>query len=263
MSISVDDVHVVYRSSKRVTQKQLDSLETEFGAELPLGYRRLLMTLGHGWINDWLQIYRPDADLLAEQRNSLIQRFTDRPPLACKGAKLRMADINTSVQIGIDQDTTQIFACKRFPGSVFEWSGFTITRHKRGLESLAAIAGMRMERFAYFFPLDPAPVHRSLACQTRKLAVQDVVQALEEHCRGDSYVVDVDEGPERGSRTPSFLVFPRKLGVKLHVYAIETDRTRRVVLTLGTSPKLLPKVEALIDSVAEALGVRFKPAQWY
>lgn len=263
MSMTVDDIHAVYRSSKRVTQKQLDSLEAEFGAELPLGYRNYLMTLGHGWVNDWLQIYCPEPDLLAEQRNSLIQRFTDNPPLACEGAKLRIADINTCIQIGIDQDTTQIFACKRFPGSVFEWSGFTITRHKRGLERLDGIAGMGMERFAYFFPLEPVPVHRSLACQSKKLAVRDVVLTLEDHCRGDSYVVDVDEGPEPGTRTPAFWVFPRKLGVKLHVYAIESNRTRRVVLTLGTSRKLLPKVEALIDSAAEALGVRFKPAQWY
>ncbi len=263
MSITIDDIHVVYRSSKRVTQKQLDKLKTEFGAELPLGYRRLVMTLGHGWINDWLQIYRPDAELLAEQRNSLIQRFTNSPPLDCKGAKLKLADITTSVQIGIDQDTTQIFACKRFPGSVFEWSDFTITRHKRGLERLDGIAGMQMERFAYFLPLSPIPEHRSLACQSKKLPVEDVVQALQDQCRGDSHVVDVDEGPEPGSRTPAFWVFPKKLGVMLHVYAVETNRTRRVVLTLGTSPKLLPKVEALINSAAETLGVRFKPAQWY
>ncbi len=40
--VTIDDVHAVYRSSKRVTEKQLDTLERELGAELPRGYREFL-----------------------------------------------------------------------------------------------------------------------------------------------------------------------------------------------------------------------------
>lgn len=266
MSITIDDIHVVYRSSKRVTQKQLDKLETEFGAKLPRGYRSFLINLGHGWINDWLQIYCPKADLLVEQRNSLTQRFeeyTRKGMLTFKGAKLKLEDINTSMQIGIDQDVMQLFACPRFPGSVFEWSGATITHHKAGVELLDPIAGMRMESFAYFFPLQPVPEYRSLACQSKRLAVQDVVQSIENLCKGDIHVINVDEGPGPSSRSPAFWLFPEKLGVKFHVYGVETSKYRRVYLTFGTSPKLLPKVESVIEKVADQLDVKFKSAQWH
>src|SRR5262249_45376452 len=73
--VTIDDIHPVYRSSKRVPEKQLDALRRELGAELPRGYRAFLTRFGHGWINDWLQIYCPDADLLHKQRESLVRRF--------------------------------------------------------------------------------------------------------------------------------------------------------------------------------------------
>jgi hypothetical protein len=53
------------------------------------------------------------------------------------------------------------------------------------------------------------------------------------------------------------------LGVKLHVYGVETGRDRRVYLTFGTSPKHLSKVDTLIEEAADQLGVKFKPARWY
>ena len=266
MSTTVKDIYVVYRSSKRVTPKQLDQLAAALGAELPHGYRDFLTHLGHGWINNWLQIYCPERDLLREQRDSLIQRFEEYSHdemITFEGAKLKLDDIHSSVQIGVDQDGMQLFACPRFPGSVFEWSGVTITQHKGGVEMLDPFAGMRMETFAYFFPLKPVSVHRSLACQSKRLAVQDVVQAFETLCRGGVQALDVDEGPGIGSRAPAFWVFPNRLGVKLHVYGVETARHRRVYLTFGTSPSALTKVESLIESVADELGVKFKPAQWH
>lgn len=266
MSITIEDIHPVYRSAKRVTQKRLDKLEAEFGAELPRGYRSYLTTLGHGWLNDWLQIYCPDADLLVEQRKSLMEyfeKYTREGMLTFRGAKLKLEDIQASIQIGIDQDVMQLFACPRFPGSVFEWSGITITQHSGGVERLDPFAGMRMETFAYFFPHQPAPEYRSLACQSKKLAVDEVVQTIENLCKGGARVVDVDEGPDPGSRTPAFWLFPEKLGVKFHVYGVETSKYRRVYLTFGTSPKHLPKVESVIEQAGDQLGVRFKPARWH
>ena len=266
MSITVDDIHVVYRSSKRVTPKQLDRLETEFGAELPRGYRELLTRIGHGWINDWLSIYCPDKQRMPQQRAVLVERFeeyTREDMLYFKGSTLTVDDMNSSVQIGIDQDVMQLIICPRFPGSVFEWSGIWITQHKSGVELLDPFAGMRMEEFSYSFPHEPAPKYTSLACQSKRLQVGDVVDTLTSLCKGSTQVIDVDEGPEPGSRTPAFWIFPSKLGVKLHVYGVETTKKRRVYLTFGTSPKLLPKVETLIEMASEKLGVKFKPAQWY
>lgn len=129
--MTIDDIHAVYRSSKRVTQKQFDALQRELGAELPRGYRAFLTRFGHGWINDWLQIYS-DAELLQQQREALVRRFGDDThdyTIDYDGAKLSEEEINTCVQIGIDQDVTQLFACRSFPGSVFAWSGLTITQH--------------------------------------------------------------------------------------------------------------------------------------
>ncbi len=263
MGITIQDIHVVYRSAKRVTDKQVDKLEATFGATLPLAYREYLLTLGHGWVNDWLQIYLPGTALASQQRESLAHDFAESPPLHMKGAKLKASDFTNAVQIGIDQDMTRLFACPRFPGSVFEWSGLSIVRHKRGLERLDFVAGMRMERIAYFLPLSPTPEHRSLACQSKKLLVEDVVQALQDQCRGDSHVVDVDEGPGPGSRSPAFWIFPQRLGVKFHVYGVESVSSSRIYLTYGTSPKLLPKVEAVISSATETLGANFKPARWH
>jgi hypothetical protein len=264
--VTIDDIHAVYRSSRRVTEKQLDALQSELGAELPRGYREFLTRFGHGWINDWLQIYCPDAGLLQQQREALARHFGDDTRDYtidyCPGAKLREDDIHTCVQIGIDQDVTRLFACRRFPGSVFAWSGLTITQHTAGVEVLDPFAGMRMDKFAYFFPLKPVPEFRSLACQSKKLAVQEVVQALEDRCKSPVHVIDVDEGPGLGSRSPAFWLFPEKLGVKLHVYGVETDRDRRVYLTFGTSPKLLSKVDAVISEASNQLSVKFKPAHW-
>jgi hypothetical protein len=249
-----------------VTERQLDALQRELGTELPHGYRALLTRFGHGWINDWLQIYCPNADLLRVQRESLVQRFReDTRDYTVKyfGAKLVEEDIKTCVQIGIDQDVMQLFACRRFPGSVFEWSGLTITQHEAGVEVLDPLAGMRMDKFAYFFPLEPVPERRSLACRSKRLDVQEVVHAIEGGCKGPVSIIDVDEGPGAGSRSPAFWLFPEKLGVMLHVYGVETDRDRRVYLTFGTSPKLLSKVDAVIEKASNQLGIKFKAASWY
>jgi hypothetical protein len=264
--VTIDDIHLVYRSSNRVTEKQLDALERELGAELPRGYRAFLTRFGHGWINEWLSIYCPDADLLKEQRESLVRRFgnyTRNYTINYDGAKLTEDDIKISVQIGTNQDVMQLFACRRFPGSVFAWDNVTITQHTTGVEVLDPFAGMRMDRFAYFFPSEPVPEYRSLACQSKRLDVQEAVQALEERCKGPVYVIDVDEGPGSGARSPAFWLFPQKLGVKLHVYGVETPRDRRVYLTFGTSPKLLSKVDVLIEEASNHLGIKFKPARWY
>jgi hypothetical protein len=264
--VTIDDVHAIYPSAKRVTEKQLDTLEREFGVGLPRGYRAFLKRFGHGWINDWLQIYCPDAGLLKEQRESLVRDFlqhTREYTTSFDGAKLSEADMRSCVQIGIDQDLMRLFACPRFPGSVFAWSSLTITRHKAGVEVLDPFAGMRMDKFAYFFPLEPVPEYRSLACQSKKLKVQEVIQAVEDQCKGSVRVIDVDEGPGLGTRSPAFWLFPQGLGVKLHVYGVEIERHRRVYLTLGTSPKLLAKVVLLIEEAANRLGVKFKPARWH
>jgi hypothetical protein len=264
--VTIDDIHPVYVASKRVTDKQLDALERELGAELPRGYRAFLTRFGHGWINDWLSIYCPGADLLQEQRESLARRFGDYTrdyTINYDGAKLTEDDIKTSVQIGINQDVMQLLACRRFPGSVFAWENLTITQHTTGVEVLDPFAAMRMDRFAYFFPAEPVPEHRSLAYRSKRLDVREVVQALEDRCKGPAYVIDVDEGPGLGTRSPAFWLFPQKLGVKLHVYAVETDRNRRVYLASGTSRKLLSKVDALIEEASYQLGVKFKPARWY
>lgn len=263
--VTIDDIHLVYKSSKRVTKKQLDALEQELGAELPRGYRAFLTRFGHGWVNDWLQIYCPDAELIREQRDELVRRFgeyTREGMIRFDGAKLTENDINTCIQIGINQDVMQLFACRRFPGSVFKWDGLYVTQLKTGVEVLDPF-GMRVDGFAYFFPLEPVPTHRSLACQSKRLEVSQVVQAVEELCKGAVRVIDVDEGPGLGARTSAFWLFPLKLGVKLHVYGVETSRDRRVYLTFGTSPKLLPKVEALIEAISNQLAVRFKPARWH
>ncbi|MEQ8790768.1 MAG: hypothetical protein RIC55_31005 [Pirellulaceae bacterium] len=263
--VTTNDVHAVYPASKRVTVTQLNALQREFGAELPRGYRAFLNRFGHGWINDWLQIYCPDAALLNEQRESLVRDFLQYTDdyTSFDSAKLSEADMRSCIQIGIDQDVMRLFACPRFVGSVFAWSGLAITRHKAGVEVLDPFAGMRMDKFAYFFPLEPVPEYRSLACQSKTLDVQAVVQAVEDRCRGPVHVIDVDEGPGLGTRTPAFWLFPEKLGVKLHVYAVETDRGRRVYLTFGTSQKLLSKVDTLIGAVSRKLGVKFKPARWH
>jgi hypothetical protein len=263
--VTIDDIHPVYRSSKRVTEKQLNALERELGAELPRGYRAFLTRLGHGWINDWLQIYCPDADLLRVQRESLVRRFSEYTRddmIPYQGGKLTEDDIKTSVQIGINQDVMQLFACRRFPGSAFAWDGLGLTQLTAGVEVLDPF-GMRVDGFAYFFPLEPVPEYRSLACRSKRLEVREVVQALEDRCKGPAYVIDVDEGPGLGTRSPAFWLFPRTLGVKLHVYAVETDRDRRVYLTFGTSPKLLSKVDALIEAASYQLGVKFRPARWH
>lgn len=263
MSITIHDIHVVYRSAKRVTEKQIGQFEEMFGAALPLGYRQYLETLGHGWVNDWLQVYLPETELVSRQRDSLVHDFSASPALNFQGAKLKASDLNDAVQIGIDQNATRLFACPRFPGSVFEWSGLSIVRHKRGFEQLDFVAGMRMERFAYFLPLSPIPENRSLAYQSKKLPVEDVVQTLKDNCEGDSHVVDVDEDPGPGSRSPAFWIFPEQLGVMFHVYGVESARSRRIYLTFRTSPRLLPKVDALVQSVTTELGAKFKPALWH
>jgi hypothetical protein len=261
--VTINDVYPVYRSSKRVTENQLDALQRELGADLPRGYRAFLTRFGHGWINDWLQIYCPEPKLLHEQRELLVQRFgeyTRDITIIYKGAKLTADDINTSIQIGINQDVMQLFACRRFPGSVFAWDNLWITQHSAGVGVLDPFG---IDRFAYFFPLEPVPEFRSLACQSKRLGVREVVQALQDRCKGRVHVIDVDEGPGLGTRSPAFWLFPQKLGVKLHVYGVETDRDRRVYLKFGTSPKLLSKVEALIEETSNQLGVMFKPARPY
>jgi hypothetical protein len=264
--VTIDDVYAVYPSSKPVTQKQLDGLQRELGAELPRGLRDFLTRFGHGWVNDWLQIYLPDAGLLKEQRESLVRDFhqyTCDYTTSFDAAKLAEADMRSCVQIGINQDVMRLFACSRFPGSVFAWSGLTITRHKAGVEVLDPFAAMHMDRFAYFFPADPAPEFRSLACQSKRLEVKDVVHALKEQCKGTVHVIDVDEGPGMGMRTPAFWVFPEKLGAKLHVYGVESAHDRRVYLTFGASPTHLPMVESLIEEASGQLAVKFKSARWY
>jgi hypothetical protein len=264
--VTINDIHPVYRSSKRVTEKQLDTLQRELGAELPGSYRAFLTRFGHGWINDWLQIYCPDDELLQQQRESLVQRFgecTRDFGVSYEGAKLTEDDIRTSIQIGINQDLLQLLVCRRFPGSVFAWDNLTISQHTTGVEVLDPFAAMQMDRFAYFFPLEPVPEYRSLACQSKRIDVQEVVQALKERCKGPVNVIDVDEGPGSGSRSPAFWLFPEKLGVKLHVYGVETDRHHRVYLSLGTSPKLLSKVNAVIDAASNHLGAKFKRANPY
>jgi len=92
---SPDDIHIVYRSSKRVTAKQLDRLESLFGAELPRGYRAFLTQFGHGWINGWLQFYCPDATLIKYQRESMLQDFDDESQgdIDYDGAQLTRADM--------------------------------------------------------------------------------------------------------------------------------------------------------------------------
>lgn len=262
--MKIIDIHAVYRSSKRVTEKQLDALESRLGAKLPQGYREFLTQFGHGWINDWLQIYCPDAELLQKQREALVRRFDDYTRnygIEYDGAKLTADDMATSIQIGLNQDVLQLIACPRYPGSAFAWDNLTITQHKTGVELLDPFAAV--DKFPYFFPLQPAPEHRSLACTSKRLQVQAVVQALEDYCQGAAIVVDVDEGPGPGKRSPAFWVFPQTLGVKLHVYAVETDRDRRVYLTFGTSPAHLAKVETVIEEVSNQLGSKFKPARRY
>ena len=262
--VTIDDVHAVYRSSKRVTEKQLDTLERELGAELPRGYREFLTRFGHGWINDWFQIYCPGADLWKAQRESLVRDFLQHArdyTTSFDGAKLSEADIRSCVQIGIDQDLLRLFACPRFPGSVFGWSFLTITRHKAGVEVLDPFLGRDIDRFAYFLPLEPVPETRSLACESKRLQVSEVVESLQDRCKGTVRVIDVDEGPGLCTRTPAFWLFPQDLGVKLYVYGFETDRDRRVYLTFDTSPRSVPRVDALIEAVEEQLGVKFKPAR--
>jgi len=264
--VTLDDIYPVYRSTKRVTKKQLDALERKLGSELPRGYRAFLSRFGHGWINDWLQIYCPDSDLLNEQRESLVQDFLQHTRdynTAFDRTKLSEEDMRSCVQIGIDQDLMRLFACPRFPGSVFEWSFLTIRQHKAGVEALGPIAGMRTRPFLYFFPLEPVPVSRSLACQSKRLEVREVVESIRDISKGEVHIIDVDEGPGLGSRSPAFWLFPQKLGVKLRVYCVETTVDRRVYLTFDTSPKHLPKVEALTEEVSDRVGVRFKPARRY
>lgn len=264
--VTADDVHVVYRTAKRVTKSQLDALERTLGAELPRGYRAFLTRFGHGWINDWLQLYCPGAALLAEQREALVRDFLqyardyDR---TFDTARLTEGDVQSAVQIGIDQDLLRLFACPRFPGSVFAWSSLTITRHKTGVERLDPFAAMRMDRFAYFFPLDPVRESRSLCCRSRRLLVTDVVEALRLAAGCQVRVIDVDEGPGPGTRSPAFWLFPEKPGVKLHVYGVETARARRVYLTFGTAPNLVSKVDSLIGEASRRLGVSFEPARWH
>src|SRR5262249_31351719 len=160
-------------------------------------------------------IYCPDADSLKEQRESLARdfvRYTRDYGPSFEAADLSEEDMRTCIQIGANQDVMRLFACRRFPGSVFEWSGLTITKHKTGVEVLDPFAALRMDLFAYFFPNEPVPEFRSLACQSKTLEVGEVVRAIEERCKGPVHVIDVDEGPGLGTRTPAFWLFPEKLG---------------------------------------------------
>lgn len=259
-SIAIDEINEVYRSSNKVTDKQLDRLQADFGAELPRGYRNFLKRFGHGWLNDWFQIYCPDKKQMLAQRQTIVEDFNQEIRLRSmefQGAKLKEDDINSCIQIAIDQDVTRVFACPRFPGSVFTMSYLTTKQYKTGFENLAPFLGGDPQ--AYFVPLKPTAKHDSYACQSKKVQVDDVVDAIQDLVPGDVKVVPVDEG---GGEliAPGFWLFPEKLGVKFYVFCLETEKYRRVYLKFCTSQKLLPKIETLIEKVAVSVGVKFKRA---
>ena len=87
----------------------------------------------------------------------------------------------------------RLIACRRFPGSVFEWDGLEITRHKAGVQVLDPFTALWMDRFTYFVPLAPIPKHGKVACQGKRLVVQDVVDVLQGCCKGGLRVIDVDD----------------------------------------------------------------------
>lgn len=256
MPITIDDVHAVYRSSTRVTEKQLDAAENQLGAELPRGYRAFLTQFGHGWINDWLQFYCPDTNLLEWQREEMLQQFDDdsQGAIACDGGKLTRSDIVSSIQIGIVTDVRYLFACRRFPGSLFDWSGRTITQHETGLEVLDPFAALGMDKFAYFIPLQPVSENGYVVCRSKRLTVPDVVQAFEDQCGESVHAIDVSR------EIPAYWIFPEKLGVKFHVFAGKDNRYGNTYVKYRTAPKVLAKVESIINLAGEQLGVKFKPA---
>lgn len=256
MPITLGDVHAVYRSSKRVTPRMLDRVVAALGAELPRGFREFLTRLGHGWVNDWLQFYCPDARLIENQRSEMLRQFEDDRlgAVDCRGAKLTRTDIASSIQLGIVTDVRYLFACPRFPGSLFDWSERTIVRHRKGIEALDPFAALDMDKFAYFIPLNPVSENGSLVCQSKRLAVTDAVQALERHCRGTVHIVDIGRG------TPAYWIFPARLGAMFHVFARADNPQAGVRLKYRASPKAFARVQSVIEEVEGTLQVRFKPA---
>lgn len=264
MAMTIEDVHMVYRSSKRVTEKQLDKLEAQLGAALPKGYRSFMTRFGHGWINDYLQFYCPDQELIKTQRERIIEWFEDFGDAAhYKGAKLKASDFENCIQFAVVLDTPLLFACPRFPGSAFELDGLDITQHRSGIEKLDRVLGMGSFPFAYFIPLEPVAAHRYFACQSKTLGVDEVVKAFVDACKSKVHVIDKDEGEGLHNRSPAFWLFPEKPGVHLHIYAVDNGRQRKVYVTYATSPKLLSKVETFVEKVFQLIGMKFKPAKPY
>ena len=255
MPITIDDLHPVYASSETVDPQELDRLESEFGADLPRGFRAFLMKFGHGWINDWLQFYCPDTSLLQNQRERLLVQFDSQHEyLMYEGPDLTRDDIAGSIQVGIVTDDMHLFACPRYPGSLFDWSEGTISHHNTGIELLDPFAALHMEKFAYFTPLQPVPENGYVVCSRKKLAVGDVVQAIRQQCGGAAHQVDV------GGEIPAFWVFASNLSAKFHIFAGRDSHSGNVYTKYCTSPEALSKVETAIHAAEVQLGVQFKPA---
>lgn len=120
-----------------------------------------------------------------------------------------------------------------------------------------------MNRFCYLIPFDPEPVSRSFACQSKRAEVEAILELVCTRLSGEMPVVDVDEGPDLGSRSPAFWLFPEELGAKLHLYGVVESNPRRVYPIAATSVDHHDDVVAFIDDLSANLPAKFRPASWY
>lgn len=264
----IDQPHLVYLPATTVTEAELDALEAELGAELPRGYRAFMSRYGHGWINDWFQLYCPDPQQVREERDDFAadyeRNLRDYPSsMTFTGARLGVDEIAECIQIGVNQDMLRLLALPRHPGCVFAWDNLTVTEHTSGVEDLEPFAAMRMDRFCYMMPFDPEPAHRSFACQSKRVGVDSIVELVRSRVEGEIPIVDVDEGPNPGSRSPAFWLFPEKLGAKLHVYGVVDSNPRRVYLTVATSVDRLDRVVEFIEEMSKDLPAKIRPSRWH
>jgi len=152
-------------------------------------------------------------------------------------------------------DVRYLFACPRFPGSVFDWEIRTITQHKEGIENLDPFAALHMDKLAYFIPLRPTSEGGYVFCRSKRLTVPDIVEAMEDQCEGNVQRLDISR-PE----SSAYWIFPTELGAKFHVFAGRNKRLGNIYIKYQTSPKTLAKVEGVMNDLEQNLRIKFKPA---
>ncbi|HQX52741.1 MAG TPA: hypothetical protein PLY87_29330 [Planctomycetaceae bacterium] len=258
MTFRLEDIHVVYPTDEPVSSNELDELESQFGAPLPFGYRDYLTRLGHGWLNDDVQLYCPDAKLREKQRELLAQEFADSR-FSFDGPELTQSDINDAIQIGICLRNTIFIACPRYPGRLFDlyWGG-EIKCLESGVEVLDPLSGMLACGFAFFEPVSPAAISLNFASASKRIEVYNVTQSIRSLCSdGAVHVFDIlgDSG-----RTPYECIFLEAIGARVQIFRAGSEKSPKIHLQAHLPKSRCKDFEAVLEAVAQQLRVTFKPA---